>query len=263
MSRHQADGSSTAFYLATSHPVLSGFDKPRLSIHAGGYFTWWPDDATILLCHTMLQLDIASFSHQLERHAPATGHRPGRARSGRLHRIVERVNLLERGSPMKKIALSLLLACLALLSLTACFPPGRGAKTLHDWTPDRVLAIDLWIDHEQYDFGEPVNVRAKLTNISGEVVHLRSKSGSDPVMDIIIETSTSAEPMEELTWSQAHPDDVLYILELAPGQSYEIRWSQALSQRRGYRVKVPWVDHTGYLRDSWLAIAYDLSLPNP
>ena len=164
---------------------------------------------------------------------------------------------------MKRTTLSLLLAGLALLSLTACFPPGRGAQTFKGTTPDRVLSIELWTNHEVYEFSEPVNVRAKLTNISSEVVHLRSKSGSDPVMDIIIETSTSAEPMEELTWSQAHPDDVLYILELAPGKSYELQWSQVLSQRRSYRVKVLWVDHANYLRDSWLPISYGQSLPNP
>ncbi|HLF29248.1 MAG TPA: PKD domain-containing protein, partial [Anaerolineae bacterium] len=38
-----------AFYLADAHPILSGFDKPRLNVHADGYFAAWPADATILL----------------------------------------------------------------------------------------------------------------------------------------------------------------------------------------------------------------------
>ncbi|HEY4689170.1 MAG TPA: hypothetical protein VIK33_07640 [Anaerolineae bacterium] len=164
---------------------------------------------------------------------------------------------------MKKALLSLLLTCLALLSLTACFPPGRGAKTLQDRTPDRVLSIELWIDHEQYDFGEPVNVRAKLTNISGQVVNLTSTSGNDPVMDIIIRTTAVYEPEERLIWSHDHPDDIVYTLELAPGESYELEWSQVPSQRRGYAVEVPWVDHTGYRSVSSLAISYGESLPNP
>jgi len=164
---------------------------------------------------------------------------------------------------MKKITLSLMLACLALVGLTACFPPGRDAKTLLDRTPDRVLSVELWIDHEQYDFGEPVNVHAILTNISGQVVNLISKSGSDPVMDIIIRTTAVYEPEERLVWSHDHPDDVLYTLELAPGEAYELEWSQVPSQRRGYAVEVPWIDHTGYLRVSSLGISYGESLPNP
>jgi PKD repeat protein len=42
-----------AFYLATSHPILPGFDKPRLSVHADGYFTSWPSDSMILLRRTV------------------------------------------------------------------------------------------------------------------------------------------------------------------------------------------------------------------
>ncbi|HEY4689169.1 MAG TPA: hypothetical protein VIK33_07635 [Anaerolineae bacterium] len=40
---------TNAFYLATSHSILSGFNKPRLNVQADGYFTSWPADATILL----------------------------------------------------------------------------------------------------------------------------------------------------------------------------------------------------------------------
>ncbi len=162
---------------------------------------------------------------------------------------------------MKKTTLSLLLAGLALLSLTACFPPGRGAKTLKGTTPDRVLSIELWTDHEGYEFGEPVNVRAKLTNISGQTVTLRSKSGIDPVVDIVIGGGPNA--TEQRVWSQEQPGDVLYILTLAPGESYEVEWTQNLSVPGSYGVKVIWIDNAGYRRTSALGISYDVHLPMP
>ena len=40
------------FALATSHPILSGFDKARLNLHGDGYFTSWPASATVLLRRT-------------------------------------------------------------------------------------------------------------------------------------------------------------------------------------------------------------------
>lgn len=158
---------------------------------------------------------------------------------------------------MNKISQFLLLSCLCLFSLTACLTPGRGAQVF-DGTANKVIAFELWTDHQVYEFGESVNVRVKLTNVSDQAVTLQSRSGVDPVVDIVIQRGPDQNPTEQWILSQENPNNVLYALTLAPGESYEVEQIQVLSVSGTYSVRAKWLDNFGYQRISSLPILYDV-----
>lgn len=163
---------------------------------------------------------------------------------------------------MNKISRFLLLCCLGLISLTACLTPGRGSQTVSG-VANKVIGFELWTDHDSYEAGEPVNVRVKLTNVSNTTVTLRGKSGTESIVDIFIQRGPRFDPIEKLVWSRENPDSVLYTLTLAPGESYQVEWTQVLSTSDSYGIFVDWLDDTGYLRTSATNILYDLHLPMP
>jgi hypothetical protein len=158
----------------------------------------------------------------------------------------------------KRTTFLLLIACLALLSLTACYDPDRGAGTLRDTTPDHVLTIEISTDHVAYKFGEPVNIRAKLTNISSQAIFLQSQSGKEPILNVIFQRGPYDAPIERHDWSQEHPDQVKYTLQLAPTESHEIEWTLMPVARSVYIIVVPWVDNLGYSGTSGFGISYDV-----
>lgn len=160
--------------------------------------------------------------------------------------------------PRKRTRLSLLIACLALLSLAACYDPDRGAGAYRGTTPDRILAIEIRTDHVTYKSGEPVHIRVKLTNNANQSVTLQSQSGKEPVLDIVFQRGPYNTPIEQQIWSQEYPDQVKYILTLAPGESYEVEWTLTPLQQSVYRIDVPWVDNLGYSGISGFSISYDV-----
>lgn len=129
---------------------------------------------------------------------------------------------------------------------------------LQDTTSDHVLAIEIWTDHASYKFGEPVHIRMKLTNNASQAVTLQSQSGKEPVLDIVFQRGPYDTPVEQHIWSQAYPDQVKYILTLAPKESYEVEWTLTPLQRSVYRIDVPWVDNLGYSGISGFSISYDV-----
>jgi hypothetical protein len=130
-----------------------------------------------------------------------------------------------------------------MLSLTACWGPNRSAQR-EEGIHNEIIKYVLWTDHYFYEFGEPVQVRFKLTNISNETLILQSPLGTEPVVDVIIQTGPYLSPTEKHTWSQSHPEDVVSTLVLEPGESYVIEWSQVLSQdQTDYGVEARWFDN--------------------
>jgi len=145
---------------------------------------------------------------------------------------------------MKKIMLSLLLACLALLGLTACVDTSRQSQTVSDYLP-AVYTVELWNEHWQYEFGKPVHLRATLTNISSDTLIFGNGSGNLPVLDIHIKTLNGT-GSEERIWSKDDMDQVKYSVVLSPSQSYTITWTLSLSFRTSYSADVFWVDPQGH-----------------
>lgn len=160
--------------------------------------------------------------------------------------------------PRKRTRLSLLIACIALLSLATCYDPDRGAGAFRGTTDDHVLAIEISTDHVAYESGEPVNIRAKLTNISSQAIFLQSQSGKEPILNVIFQRGPYDAPIERHAWSQEHRDQVKYTLQLAPTESYEIEWTLMPVARSVYIIVVPWVDNLGYMRTSGFGISYDV-----
>ncbi len=139
-----------------------------------------------------------------------------------------------------KVTLSLFVACLALLILSACVDTSRQPKTFGDYLTN-IYTIELWSEHTFYEFGEPVNLRATLTNISTDTITFRGKSGADPILDINIRTPGGGGP-EERVWSKENSDRVKYSVTLAPQESYIITWTLPLSFRTTYIIDVLWIN---------------------
>lgn len=141
---------------------------------------------------------------------------------------------------MKKIVLSLLLFCLDLFSFTACVDTSRQPEIATSQLTG-VYAIELWSEHEFYEFGEPVNLRATLTNVSTDTITFEGKSGTTPVLDINVRAADWP-GHEERIWSKENLNQVKHLVTLAPQESYIITWTLSLSFRTSYAVEVLWID---------------------
>ncbi len=163
---------------------------------------------------------------------------------------------------MKTIPLALLIACLTLLSLAACVDTSRQPTTTKDELPG-VYKVELWSEHEFYEFGELVSLRATLTNVSTDTITFEGKSSTTPVLDINVRAADWP-GHEERIWSKENPKQVKYQVVLAPQESYVITWTLSLSFRTFYVMELLWIDPR---EEDQLSRATEFSygerLPNP
>jgi hypothetical protein len=129
---------------------------------------------------------------------------------------------------------------LAVLGLLACngirIGGGRDPRdpiSLADEVPN-LYKLEIWSAHEQYEFGEPVQLRAMVMNLSKK--DLKVELETEPIIDIVVFSRTEADA--EKVWSQEHPDQVRHTLTLAPNESYVVEWSLTLSQRDRYDISI-------------------------
>lgn len=146
---------------------------------------------------------------------------------------------------MKKITLSLLLAWLALVGLVACVDTSRDPETSASGLPD-IYNVELWSEHRYYEFGEPVNLRATLTNVSEYTLTFGSESGTTPIIDLTIKDFPATATPDERMWSQENLDKVKYLVVLSPGESYVITWALSLSIQTKYLIDIQWMDPFGH-----------------
>lgn len=138
------------------------------------------------------------------------------------------------------------LAWLALaLLLSACRSPYgdvRKPVSLKDTVTD-LAKYELWFDHKSYIFGEPIHIRATVTNLANVPLTFQShpnyeQTGKEPVIDLVIVQKLLSDPdsAERRVWSEEHPDQAVLSIELEPGQSYTIEWTLTLSRSSIYFV---------------------------
>ena len=185
----------------------------------------------------------------------------------RAHLACEKVQYARSGT-MKRCAVSLLLACLGLamlllaISLTACDNAARKPVIATSQLPG-VYTVELWSEYKYYELGEPVRLKATLTNVAKDTITFGSASGSVPVLDIELRTP-GGEQTEERFWSKENPLQAKQLVTLAPRESLSISWTVTLSVRSAYRVLVRWTDpRVGERFATGTSISYGVLLPNP
>ena len=158
----------------------------------------------------------------------------------------------------------LFILLLATLCLAACVEQDPRVPVSTAVGPSNLYKIEMWSAHKQYEFGELVHLRATLTNQSTE--KLAAKLDFYPIINIVVGTKNPSETTAERVWSQEHPDEALYELALAPGESYVIEWSFTLSRRDRYSADVCTSGHSTGLtkgsRDCYgVTIYYGIEVP--
>ncbi len=153
---------------------------------------------------------------------------------------------------------------LLALYLSACVEQDPRVPVSAAQGPSDLYKLGIWSAHKQYEFGEPVHLRATLTNLSTE--ELAAKLDLYPIINIVVGTKNPSETTAERVWSQEHPDEALYELALAPGESYVIEWSFTLSRRDRYFADVCTSGHsaglTGWDRKCFgVTIYYGIKVP--
>ena len=156
-----------------------------------------------------------------------------------------------------------MLMLLALIVLLAgCVDTSREPITTKDELPS-VYRVEMWSAHEFYEFGEPVNLRATLTNISTGMITFRGKNDVTPVLDVNVRAADWP-GHEEKIWSKENPASVKYQITLAPQESYIITWTLTLSFKTSYVVDMLWIDpREGEQFRGGPEFSYGERLPNP
>ncbi|HLF26656.1 MAG TPA: hypothetical protein VJG32_09990 [Anaerolineae bacterium] len=145
---------------------------------------------------------------------------------------------------MKKITLSLLLGCLALL-LSAC--SGANCVSGNETIPNDLgtgqqggigTEATFCTDKEQYNIGDIVHVTLTVTNRYREALVL--DGGGQPLMDICGQGGC---------WSQTQPAGAVPThLVLEPGQAHTIQWEIAPEQATAFLN----IYNIAYLGATWI-----------
>jgi hypothetical protein len=144
----------------------------------------------------------------------------------------------------KMVASSLMFLALAVV-LAGCVDASRE-RSIRTVGVSKIYTIDLSTDHQHYESGEPVQLRAAFTNVSEYTLTFGSESEALPAIDVKVNGWPSGVAPEERTWSQENQAQVKTPIVLAPRESYVITWTLSLSYKAQYRIDVLWTDPSGH-----------------
>jgi hypothetical protein len=146
---------------------------------------------------------------------------------------------------MNKMSVSLLMFLALTVVLAGCVDASRE-RSIRTEGLQKIYTIDLSTDHQHYEFGEQVQLRTALTNISEYTLTFGSESEAMPAIDVKVNGWPSSVAPEERTWSQENQAQVRTFVVLAPQESYIVTWTLSLSYKAQYRIDVLWTDPAGH-----------------